>query len=200
MSDGESVWTYADRKERVFWERLREALGGVIAADADLSELQYRAWEEKYSAERYREEHGEAREYLDGLREGVERMMNDIPEEDRPKAWEQAMVDFYGIDAVAEKIIPQIVSDNGRIKDVASYHAAQIDLFDSDWNPDRRVLEEYMALEDVALLIVNDQCNIALGKLIVEERIDMAEIRYENEQLRERVENIERALGIGESE
>ena len=203
MSDGESVWTYADRKERLFWERLRKALGRVIAADEDLSELEYHARYENYSVEEYREARGEAREYLDSLREDVERMMNDIAEEDRPKAWEQAMVDFYGVDAVARKIIPQLVSEHGRIRDLASYHAAQHDLFDylfdftgTDW----RVLDEYMALEEVALLIVNDQCSIAIGKLIVDERIDMAEMRYENEPLRERVEKIERTLGIGESE
>ena len=199
MSDGESVWTYAERKERVFWERLRETLGGVIATEENLSELEYHAREEKYSTAKYYAERGKVRGYLDGLREDVERMMNDVPEEDRPKAREQAMVDFYGVDAVAGKIIPQITSEHGRIRDLASYHAAQHDLFDftgTDW----RVLDEYMALEEVALLIVNDQCSIAIGKMIVEERIGMAEMRYENEQLRERVENIERTLGIGESE
>lgn len=203
MSDGESVWSYAERKERVFWERLRESLGRVIAAEEDLSELEYHAREEKYSVAKYYAARGKRRGYLDGLRDDVARMMNDVPEEDRPKAREQAMVDFYGVDAVAGKIIPQIMSEHGRIRDLASYHTAQHDLFDylfdftgTDW----RVLDEYMALEEVALLIVNDQCSIAIGKVIVEERIGMAEMRYENEQLRERVENIERTLGIGAKE
>lgn len=202
MSDGESVWTYIDRKERLFWEHLREALGGEIAAEADLTELKNRAWEGRNNP-KYYAARGKKHGYLDGLRANVERMMNDIPEEDRPKAWEQAMVDVYGVDATARKIIPQIVSENGRIRDIASYHAAGDDLFNflgTDRLAYRRLLEEYIALKDVALLIVNDQCSIAIGKLIVDERIDMAEVRYENEQLRERVEHIEHALGIGGSE